>query len=53
MCEQTVIRFFISLKETCSNLITFKMINKYGSGAIVQIAKVLGQVHDVTSQGVF
>ena len=29
------------------------MINKYGSGAIVQIAKVLGQVHDVTSQGVF
>ena len=30
MSEKTVFRFYISLKETFSNYITFTVINKYG-----------------------
>ena len=40
MREQTGWRFFISLKYAFSNTITFTVINKYGQGAVVQIATV-------------
>ena len=38
MCEQTVSGFCVSLKETFSNATTFKVINKYCKGAVIQIA---------------
>ena len=47
MCEQTVLRFFISLKETFSNAITFRVINKYGKGALIRIATVFQLVYHV------
>ena len=37
MGYETVLRFFISLRETFWNWFAFKGINKYGKGAVVQI----------------
>ena len=37
MCEQTVLRFCILIRETFSNSIAFGVINKHGKGASVQI----------------
>ena len=36
MCSQTVLGFWISLKETFSIVITSTVINKYGKGAVIQ-----------------
>ena len=36
MCEQTVLRFFIALKETFYNSIIFAVIKKYDKAAVVQ-----------------
>ena len=44
MCEETVIRSCISLEETFSNPFTFKMISKYGKGAVLHIGTVFGPV---------
>ena len=38
MCKQTVLGICLLLKETFSNGITFKVINKYFKGAAIQIA---------------
>ena len=40
MCEQTVLGFCISLKETFSNAITFTVINKHCKDAVAQIPRV-------------
>ena len=40
MCKQTVLGFCISLKANFSNGITSTVINKYGTGVVVQIATV-------------
>ena len=40
MCYQTVLGFCVSLKETFCNVFTSTVIDKYGKGAIVQIATV-------------
>ena len=44
MCYRTVLSFSISLKETFSNAITFRVINEYGKGAFVQIATVFQRI---------
>ena len=49
MSLQTVLRFFISLKGTFSNAITFTVINKYGKGAVVQIAMLFQPICYVVS----
>ena len=38
MCLKTVLLFCILLKETFSNSITFRVINKYGKRAVAKIA---------------
>ena len=40
MCEQTVLGFYVLLKETFSNAPTYKVFNKYCKGAAIQIAAV-------------
>ena len=40
MRQQTVLRFFVSVKKAFSNAITFTVIHKYGEGDIVQIRTV-------------
>ena len=40
MCQQTVLGFWVSLKETFSSATTFTVINKYSKGAAIQIATV-------------
>ena len=40
MCEQTLLGFCVSLKETFSNVTTFTVINNYCKGAAIQIATV-------------
>ena len=47
MCQQTVLRFCIALKETFSNSIRLTMINKCGKGAVVQIANVFAPVFNM------
>ena len=41
-----------SPKMTFSNSIAFKVINKYGKGAVVQISTVFGPVYHVACQSV-
>ena len=41
MRKETILRFAMSLKESFSNTFTFTVINKYGKGAVAQIAIVL------------
>ena len=38
--QQIVLTFCISLRENFSNSIDFRLINKYGKGAVVQISTV-------------
>ena len=52
MCQQTILGFSISLKETCSNVIISIMINKYGKGDVVQIATVFRTIFHVVSRRV-
>ena len=40
MFKQTVLAFFVSLKETFSKANTFTVINKYYKGAVIQVATV-------------
>ena len=53
MCQQTVLRFCISLRETFSNSIAFTVINKYGKGAGFQISIVFGPVYHVARPRIF
>ena len=50
MAEKRVLRFCISLKMSLSNAITFTVINKYGKGALVQIAGVFQSICYVVCQ---
>ena len=52
ICEQTVLRFCISLREIFSNRIFFTLINKYGKRAFDQISTVFRRVYHVTCQRV-
>ena len=52
MRSQTALRFCVSQKETFSNAITFKVITKYGEGAVVQIATVFQSICDVVCRRV-
>ena len=52
MCWQTLIRLWFWLKPTFSDSITFKMITKYGTCAVVQIATVFECVYHVACQRV-
>ena len=47
MCQQTVLRFCISLRENFSDSTTFKVINEYGEGAAVQILTLFGPAYHV------
>ena len=38
MCQQTVLGFWVSLKETFSSATTFTVINKSSKGAVIHIA---------------
>ena len=40
MCQQTVLKFCMLLRETFSNSITLTVINKHGREAVVEIATV-------------
>ena len=42
MCQQTVLRFWITVKETFSNSISITVINECGKGDVVQNARVFG-----------
>ena len=48
MLEQAVLRFCISLNEIFYKEITFTVINKYGTRAVVQIAAVRQPIFRVT-----
>ena len=50
MGSQTILRLFISLRETFSNLAAFTVVKKYGQGALVQISTVFHQVYDAICQ---
>ena len=50
MLLQTVLRFYISLRETFATLIACTWINKYGKGAVVHISTVFWPVYHVISQ---
>ena len=50
MCQQTLIRLCIWLKQTFSDSITFKMIAKSGNGPVIQIATVFEPVYHVAWQ---
>ena len=52
MCQIKLIRFCIWLRQTFCDSITFKMITKYGNGAVVQTATVFGLVYNVTCERV-
>ena len=45
-------RLWMRLKQAFSDSITFKMIPKYGNGAVVQIATVFEPVYHVAFQRV-
>ena len=52
MCQQTVIRLCVWLKQTFSDSITFQIISKYGNRAVVQIPTVFEPVYHVVCQRV-
>ena len=52
MRYKSVLPFCISLKETFSNDINFTVSNKYGKGAVVQIATVFQIICYVVCRGV-
>ena len=52
MCEQTVLRFPVSLRGTLSNSLTFTVIIKYGKGAAIKTESVFGPVYHVAYRGV-
>ena len=37
MCQKVVLRYCLSLRETFSNLIVLKVVNKYGKSGATQI----------------
>ena len=47
MFQQAVLGFFISPKDTFSNLIMSRVINQYGKGAVIQIATVFRPISHV------
>ena len=53
VCQQTVVKFCISVRETFSNSISCRVINKHDKGAVLQIATVLGTIYHVACQRVF
>ena len=53
ICQQTVLRFYVSLRGTFSNSKSSTLINKYLKGAVVQISVVFGAAYNVSSRRVF
>ena len=53
MCQQTVLGFCVSIKETFSNATTLIVINKYCKGALIQIATAVRYICHVVSLRVF
>ena len=49
--SKTVLRLYISLRESFSNSISFTLINKYDKDAVAQISTVFGKVY--LSKGLF
>ena len=47
MCQQTVLRFCIGLKETFYNSSAFTLVSKYDKGAVVKNATMFGPVYHV------
>ena len=47
MCEETVLRFCISLRVTFSKSLAFTRISEYDKGAAVQISTVFGRFFHV------
>ena len=45
MCQKTVLRFILSLRETFSNLITFTVINEYGKSGVIQISALFDPIY--------
>ena len=52
MSQQTVLRFFILLRESFSDSIVLAVIRKYDQGAIVHFSTVFGPVYLVPCQNV-
>ena len=52
MSQNTVLRFWISLRGTFSTWIAFTGINKYGKDAVVQISTIFRTIYHVASQRV-
>ena len=46
---ETVLTFSISLRQTSSKSITFRVINKYDNGTVVQISTMFPTVYHVAS----
>ena len=44
MCYEAVPRFYMSIRETFSNLIDWTVIDEYDQGAVMQISTALGHV---------
>ena len=53
MCQQSVLGYYISLRETFSDSMSLKVINKYDKGAVVQISRVFGIVDHVPCRRAF
>ena len=47
MGEPTILRFFISLRETFSNLIAFTVIKNYAEGAVIKTSTLCHPVYHV------
>ena len=52
MCQQTVLGFSISIKDTFSNVISFTVIDTYCKGAVAQIATVFRPICHVVCRSV-
>ena len=51
MCEQTVLKFYISLRDTFHNSVFLTVISKYDKGAVMQISTMLQTVYYVFVKG--
>ena len=47
VCQQTVLRFCIFVRESFGMTITLAVINKYGKGAVLDISRMFGRFYPV------
>ena len=52
MCQKTVLRFCLSLRDTLPNLIALRVINKYVKSVAIQILALFDPIYDVACRRV-